>query len=233
MRARVLRAHRQTTRLLERCKILHHGLRLFRRRQPSPQRIESGCVAIRRPLPGQQVVIEKESGFLIPEIARNQLLPLFRALAPLFRIGRAAQPAADLLQIFLSLIEQAVQAHRRIVMRRGAEWPKAKTNVESRFPHRPVALIVIGTQFELLPLLALRVRHRKRNLTRGMKKEIRRDLPVNASLVLQCLGRRTLPEIVVARQSRVARQVRISVPHLIIFFKIGISSREPRRIPVS
>ncbi len=170
-----------------------------------------------------------------------------------------AQPAADLLQIFLRLVEQAVQAHRRIVMRRCAEGPKTKTNVESRFPHRSVALVVIGTQFELLPLLALRVRHRKRNLThllgisspcnrlrhsrqvlhdvvvrlRGMKKEIRRDLPVNARLVLQCLGRRTLPEIVVARQSRVARQVWISVPHLIIFFKIGISSREPRRIPVS
>ena len=65
-----------------------------------------------------------------------------------------------------------------------------------------------------------------------MKEEIRSDLPVKASFVLHRLGRRALSEIVVTRQAGVAREVRIAVPHLIVFFKISIGSGEPGGIPV-
>ncbi len=45
-------------------------------------------------------------------------------------------------------------------MRGCPERPKPRTDVESRFPHRSVALVIVGAQFELDRLVALRTRHR-------------------------------------------------------------------------
>ena len=229
-------AHRNATGLFQCGKIFQHGLGLLRSSQPRPQGIKSGGVNVGGSLAGQKVVIEEKSLLWIPKIARDQLLAFFGFFVPLRSIGAMAQPPADLLQIFLCFIEQAVEAHGGIVMRCRAEWPESKADVEARLSHGAVALVVVRTQFEFArafrnpaaPSWRRRRRPAGNNATpaaaaacpraafdnvvvrlRRMKKEIGGHLAVESSFILHGFCGRAFAEIVVARQASLSGQVRI------------------------
>src|ERR1700691_1232127 len=113
---------------------------------------------------------------------------------------------------------------------RCAEGSETKANIEARFPHGPVALVVVGAQLELMRMFAPSARRRRRSVayllrvgsTRTrlrflrqilkdvtvrlfrMKKKIRGHLPVKSGLILYRFRRRTLPKIVVSRQACIA-----------------------------
>src|ERR1700685_2503934 len=112
-----------------------------------------------------------------------------------------------------------------VVMRGRAERSEAEANVETGLAHRAVALVIVRTEFELARLLASRRRHSGWNITdlqrirrpcqglsrsrrnfenvvvslSGMKKEVGRNLPIKAALVLQSLRWRPLAKVEVAR----------------------------------
>src|SRR5579863_630024 len=161
-----------------------------------------------------------------------------------------AAPTADLLQIFFRFVEQTVQTHRSIMMRGHAKRSEAETYVEAGFPHRPVAFVIVGTQFEF-PLLfalctycrrcgtanlqsvdrgcsgAIRVLHDVIVSLPSMKEKIGRDFFVKSGFVLQRFLRWSLAKIVVTRQAGVAGQMGIAVPILVILLKIGVGLFEP------
>src|SRR5882672_5692944 len=95
---------------------------------------------------------------------RDELLAFCGALAPLLCITGSPQPAADLLQIFFGLVQQTIQADRGIMMRRRSVSSEARTHIKARFAHRTVALIVVGTEFELMRIVASRSRHRRNRI---------------------------------------------------------------------
>ena len=112
---------------------------------------------------GREIVIGEKSRCIVPQIARDELLAFFGALVPFRGVSFVPQPAADLLHILLSFVEQAVQTDRRVVLRGIAKWPKTKGDIESRFPHGAVAFVILRTQLKLFALIAVGTSHGVRN----------------------------------------------------------------------
>src|ERR1700680_3130099 len=141
-------------------------------------------------------------------------------------------------------------------MRGRSEGPEAKAHIESGLTHRPIALVVIRAQLELLCLLALRAGHGQGDITNlesiwrarnclccsgldldyivvglgGMQKEILRHLAVEAGFVLHRLRGRPVAEIVIPRQSSLAREMRWTRPHSVVFLEVSIGPVQPRLV---
>src|SRR5882762_4984157 len=126
--------------------MLHHRPRLLWRRNPRPHWKKRSYIFIRRALPVFKVIVKVQTAVAVPKIFLDSFLALLCLLCPVFRIRFATQALAHLLQIFFRLVQQAVQAHWRIMVRSHAVRPKSKRYVVSRFPHRAVALVIIRAQ---------------------------------------------------------------------------------------
>src|ERR1700722_11341232 len=74
------------------------------------------------------------------------MLASIGALFPKFHVRCLAQHGADSIHVSFSLLKQAVEADRRIVVSAGAKRSKAKRNVEARLAHRAVAFVIIGAE---------------------------------------------------------------------------------------
>src|SRR5207245_7356190 len=97
---------------------------------------------------GHEIEVEEEPLLGVPQILRDQFRAFFGALAPSFRIVGVPEPAADLPQIFFRFVEQGVETHRSIMMRRRSERSETKADVKSGLPHRAVAFIVVPAYLE-------------------------------------------------------------------------------------
>src|SRR5207248_5610027 len=153
-------AHGQPSGLLEKRKFRSYQTGLLRRSQASPQRIKRGGIVVVRALSFGEIKIEVHSLLSIPEILLNFLRSRGGALLPLRRLRRFSQQNTDVLQVLLSFIQQTVQADRSVVMCAGAEGLEAKRNIEPRFPHGAVALVVVAIQPNVLNSLAFQLPRR-------------------------------------------------------------------------
>src|SRR5262249_61188601 len=95
----------------------------------------------------------------VPTILCSAALALLGSLCRCLGILGGAEPAADLRQILLRLVQQAVQTDGGIVMRGRAERPEAEADIESRLAHGTVALVIIPAQLEGTTRFAFRPGH--------------------------------------------------------------------------
>src|SRR5579871_3875101 len=102
---------------------------------------------MRHPL-GHEIEVEELTLLVVPKIVRDPFLAIFRPRVPSFCVLTMAEPAADLLQILFILVQQAVQADWSVVMRGRSERSEPEADVESGFPHRAVALVVVLAELE-------------------------------------------------------------------------------------
>src|SRR5205807_5782193 len=102
----------------------------------------------------------------IPEIFLNAILSLLGALLPVPRVLYVPQDFADLLEIFLGLIEQAVEAHRREVMSGRSVRSEAKRDIKPGLPHRAVAFVVVTDQRNIARGFAIGTSHGVRDVAK-------------------------------------------------------------------
>ncbi len=79
-----------------------------------------------------EVVIEKQSALPIPQILVDYFSPLVGLASPSFSILSSAEKDAHCFQVSFGLIEQAVQAHRGVMVRVGANKGRSETRCRNR-----------------------------------------------------------------------------------------------------
>src|SRR5689334_5108522 len=135
----------------------HDGRRLFLCRETAPKRIEGGRKFVRRMLPSLEVVIKEQTALRIPHELLHDLLTRGGSTTPARSIGGTIQEGGDLLQVGFCLIEKAVQANRRKVMRPRTIGAEAEGDIETRFAHATVAFVIVRSKGKPRYLVALGV----------------------------------------------------------------------------
>src|ERR1700680_977991 len=101
-------------------------MRLLPGSQPGPKRIKCRGIFVGRSLLGREVVIEKETAAVVPQILHDQLFSFEGFLPPMLGLVLPAKETGHILQILLRFIEQTVEADRRVVMGLRAKRSEAK-----------------------------------------------------------------------------------------------------------
>src|SRR5262249_22609044 len=156
---------------------------------------------------------------------------------------------------FFGFVEKTIEADGREMVRARAEGAETEGNVVAGFAHGAVAAIIFGIQRDGADLRAVGpvsgdgspiadIRGGKRAdgfsglvagslhdeevaADVGMREEIRSDLAMDARFVFQTFRRGTFAEIVVARETRVSREVRIANPVFVIAGGVCVCFFEP------
>ena len=182
----------------------------------------------------------------------NRLVPRLRFPAPPLRVGRLAQHVRKVLQVAFVLVQQAVQAHRREVMRRARKRPEAIARIESRLAHRPVALVKIVAQpVPVRPRVHAHMAHchiatgllqsrrfRRIRMLRPLHQKsiaarmrVREQPPNHVGIIRAVIGHlrhRPLAVVVVARQAGRSRAMLGPLPRAVVLLRNRIRMLQPR-----
>ena len=93
-----------------------------------------------------KVPVGKDALFGPPEIALHCGGAGLGAMIPAGGIFRLRKEVGKVFQIALIAVEQAIEAHRRVVMRGSVEGAKAKAGIEAGFAHGAVAEIEVAAE---------------------------------------------------------------------------------------
>src|SRR5215813_11667077 len=93
-----------------------------------------------------EIKVRVQAALGVPQVAIDRLPAGTRHLSPALGVGGLAELLCESREIELVAVEQTVQVHGRVVMRRASECAEVEVDVETRFTHRPIAVVVIGGQ---------------------------------------------------------------------------------------
>src|SRR5262249_23629443 len=126
--------------------LVAHGRRLSRGGGTRPQRIVRREIRVAGGPPLDEVEVLEQAALGLPQVAVDRLLARARHVRPALGVGRLAELPREVGEIELVAVEETIQTDAGVVMGRATEWAEMKVDVETRFTHRSVAVIVIGAE---------------------------------------------------------------------------------------
>jgi len=123
----------------KRCGLLGSG-------EIGPERIEGGDVVVVGEPIVDKVVVVKHSDLCVPEVFVDCGFARDGAAIPFGGFTVVTEQRSEASHVPLVLVEQTVEANRRVVIGRPVEGAEAKAGIEARLAHGTIAMIIGSRQ---------------------------------------------------------------------------------------